>query len=291
MKKVIVALTVAFLASMCASPRDFQSEFDVCLEDNDTLKQRTLLQDWEKAKPKDPELFIGYFNYYFNKSIDEAIAVNYGEDEDVSFEGEEAYNPKWVQAALDKISRGIALYPDRLDMRFGKIHALGMVEDWEAYTEEIVGAIKQSAKNKCQWLWENNEALAEDSEDIFLSSMQDYQVHLYNQGDADLLPDMRTIADEILKIYPDHVESLSNISATYLIVGEMNKALEVLVKAHAINPYDIGVLRNMLYAYNEKDDHVKSIECLEKIIEYTDDEDLKESAEQTLQYHQKQLAK
>jgi len=79
--------------------------------------------------------------------------------------------------------------------------------------------IDYSVINDNQWTWANNEN-QENGKDFFLSSLQDYQVQLYNTGNDDLLLNMREIANEVLKFYPNHIESLSNLSITYLLTGE-----------------------------------------------------------------------
>lgn len=88
------------------------------------------------------------------------------------------YDTEILQQGLDKIDAGIRLYPDRLDMRFGKIYSLGQGERWEPFTEEIIKAIKYSKRNKNKWIWTFNKR-KEGGEAFFLGSLQDYQLNLY----------------------------------------------------------------------------------------------------------------
>jgi hypothetical protein len=43
---------------------------------NDSAKINTLLVDWEKSDPNDPELYTSGMNYYFKKSKQENISLN-----------------------------------------------------------------------------------------------------------------------------------------------------------------------------------------------------------------------
>jgi len=53
--------------------RDFQSEFLKYSENEDTIKQRETLEEWEVQSPNDPKLYASYFNYYFRESRVEVL--------------------------------------------------------------------------------------------------------------------------------------------------------------------------------------------------------------------------
>ena len=83
---------------------------------------------------------------------------------------------------------------------------------------------------------------------------------------------MREIANEILKYYPNHIESLSNLSITYLLTGEYDKGIDALKKAEKINPKDFIILSNIAQGYKLKGDKEKAIEYYQKTIEYGDEQ-------------------
>lgn len=285
MKKIAGLLLGGFLF-VSGVAQNYQKDFQTYFESNDSINQLRTLTAWEKANPNDPELFTSFFNYYFNKSRDEIIIISSEaspkEEKHLTFTDSAGnyagyigskikYDNSYLKKGLDKISNGIKLYPDRLDMRFGKIYALGQIKDWHPFTAEIILAIDHSAINNNEWTWTNNEK-QRDGKDFFLSSLQDYQVQLYNTGKDDLLVNMREIANAVLKYYPDHIESLSNLSVTYLITGEYDKGIEALLKAEKINPGDYIVLSNIAQGYKMKGDKQKAIEYYEKTFEYGDKE-------------------
>jgi len=223
MKQLLNLITI-LLFSAPVFAQDFKAKFDKYCQEGDTTKQLETLINWELEDPRSPALFTSYFNYYFLNSRQEILSMTTEEPQGESLAlqdstGETAgyigggfyYKQEVFNKGLEKIDQGIALYPDRLDMRFGKAYALGQAEDWQRFTDEIVKAIQYSSKNDNQWTWANN-AKKENGKEFFLSSLQDYQVTLYNTGSDDLLVNMRTIAQEVLKYYPNHIESLSNLS-------------------------------------------------------------------------------
>ncbi|WOI23981.1 tetratricopeptide repeat protein [Nonlabens ulvanivorans] len=292
MKKIFGTLMVILISQLGFS-QNYQSEFQKFCETNDTINQLKTLKKWQSENPKDAELFTSYFNYHFMKSRQEVLALTTDQpngeslvlkdslNQNAGFIGSQIhYNQTEVKKGLDKIDEGIKLYPNRLDMRFGKIYALGQIPDWTKFTAEILKTIEFSDKNNNEWTWTNN-VKQENGKEFFLSSLQDYQVQLYNTGDDELLKNMREIANKVLEFYPNHIESLSNLSITYLLTGEYDKGIEPLLKAEKINPKDYIVLGNIAQGYKLKGDKKKAFEYYEKTAEYGD-ERAKEYAKQQI---------
>lgn len=291
MKKIVVLLTI--LITSVGICQDYQSEFLKHCETKDTLNQLKVLEAWEKLNPNDPELFTSYFNYHFSKSRKEIIELITDQPQGKSlvlkdslnktsgFLGSKIrYNENELKKGLNKIDQGIKLYPNRLDMRFGKIYVLGQIPDWKKFTSEIIKTIKYSSTNNHKWTWTNNEKRNGTKKD-FLLDIQTYQLQLYNTGNDALLMNMREIANEVLKYYPNHIESLSNLSITYLLTKEYDKALIPLFKAEKINPKDFIISSNIAQAYKLKGEKQKAIEYYKKTIEFGD-ERAKEYAKQQI---------
>jgi tetratricopeptide (TPR) repeat protein len=283
MTKGIVILAVFFPSFTCLG-QNLKTEFDKSFQAGDTVKQLDVLRKWEASDPKDPELFTRYFNYYFAKSKKKVLALTsdppQGESlsiqdstgNTVGYMGDRIYfDPDLMQIALDKIDSGIALFPDRLDMRFGKTYALGQEKDWAGFTDEIIRTVQYSQRNMNHWTWTDGE-IKDDGEQFLLNSIQGYQTDLYNTENDSLLPNMRAIAQEVLKYYPDNVESLSNLSITYLLTGEYDKGIEPLLQAEAINPKDGIVLGNIAQGYKLKGDTANAINYYGKMLNLDDPE-------------------
>jgi tetratricopeptide (TPR) repeat protein len=278
--KYILAVTFLALSSH-AFAQDYRSEFNTAFQSGDTTRQKETLAKWEAADPKNAELFTSYFNYFFQKSRKEVLSLTKQEPQGKSlalhdstgikgYMGSEIiFDSKILQRAFDKIDQGIKLYPDRLDMRFGKIYVLGQVKEWKKYTDEIITTIHHSAKNKNKWTWTNN-IKKEDGENFFIGALQDYQVKLYNTGDDSLLPYMRSMAEEVLKLHPNNVENLSNVGITYMVTEKYDEAIKAFLRAEKIAPTDAIVLGNLGHAYKLKGEKTKAIEYYQKVIDAGD---------------------
>ncbi len=280
--KKILGTFLTILISQFVFSQEYKSEFQNYFQKNDTINQLKVLTEWESKEPENPELLTSYYNYYFKKSKEEIISITMEKPNGENFELKDSldrtagylgnqiqYNQNDLIKAFKKIDKGIKLYPNRLDMRFGKIYGLGQISDWTNFTNEIIKTIEFSAKNNNNWTWTNNKKY-DGGEKQFLSSLQDYQLQLYNTENDELLKNMREIANKVLEFYPNHIESLSNLSITYLLTGEYDKGIEPLLRAEKIDPKDFIVLSNIAQGYKLQGDKKKAIEYYEKTAEFGD---------------------
>jgi len=292
-KRTIVTKSIAVLISSLSliinqvDGQTFKQQFQDLVSKNDTTGQQQLLEKWGKTDSHDSELFVAYFNYYVLKSKNEVITLGQnpkGKDalqimsqdttqtEPVGFiYGNSYYNPNLLSKGFDWIDKGIEKYPNRLDMRFGKIYIFGQIEDFENFTKEIVKTIDYSSLNNIKWTWSDNKPL-DNPKDFMLGAIQDYQVQLYNTEKNDLLNNMKRIAETVLKYYPDHIESLSNLSIVFMLKKQYDTALLPLLRAEKINPTDYVVLSNIAQAYKLKGDTKNAIKYYELTLKHGDDQ-------------------
>lgn len=264
----------------------FKQQFNEFVSKKDTLGQQQLLDKWEKSDSNDPELYIAYFNYFVKKSVKEVVTLGQNPegndvlqimDKDSSKKepvaylyGDTYYDQNILKKGFDYIDKGLSKYPNRLDMRFGKIYLLGQIENYEKFTAEIINTIDYSHVNKNKWTWADNKPLG-DPENFMLSSIQDYQLQLYNTENDNLIANMKRIAEAVLKYYPEHIESLSNISIVFMLQKQYDKALDTLLKAEKLNPKDCIVLNNIAQTYKLKGDTINAIKYYKLTIQYGDD--------------------
>ena len=244
-------------------------KFKEFYQKNDTIAVQKLLEDWEKVP--DAEFYVSAVNYYFNKSKKEVLTLDKSVPKKEALEvkddngnvvaylsSKDLFDTNLLQKTFKYFDEGISKFPDRLDIRFGKVYILGQIEDYENFSKEIVKTIQYSTKNKNNWLWSENEKL-EGGEKEFLLSIQDYNNQIYDTNDDSLLKYMKQINEEVLKYYPNHVESLSNLSIVSLISKNYDEALSYLLKAEKLAPEDYIVLNNIAFAYKLKNDKTNAI--------------------------------
>ena len=282
--KYLYGIFLLFGTVFSADGQAFSLQFKDLVTKKDTVAQFKLLQKWEKTDPEDAELYTAWYNYYANKSMTSVLSLGKNQKGKESFVAKDAadstafyinentnYNTKYVKAGFEYINKGISKFPQRLDMRFGKTYLLGKLEDYDDFTKEIVKAIEYGQKINNKWTWTDNEPL-EDATQFMLSSVQEYSVQLYNTNDDAQLPNMQKIAETVLKYYPDHIESLSNLSIVQMLNKEYDKAIATLNKAEKRNPKDYIVLNNLAQAYLSKGDKANALKYYELTAKYGDED-------------------
>lgn len=264
--RIFSALVMLFI-SVSAYGQDFRKQFEDLMDKKDTTGQVKLLKQWEKKSPNDAELHIAWFNHYMEKAMVKVDAAEKAKTEPPAPDAE------YVRKALNHINKGIAAYPDRLDMRFGKIYILGLNDQFNEFTDEIVKTIEYRFINKNTWVEADNKPVA-DPDKFIQNASQDNINMLFDMGEKQSA-NIRAIAETILKYYPQNVEALTNLAATYMMNKDLAKGLEYLQKAEKLAPKDCSVLLNMAFAYEDTRNNNKAITYFEKVTQYGNEEEKK----------------
>lgn len=241
--------------------QSYQQAFRLAFSNKDTTQCFNIIQEWEKTAPNDPELYTAAFNFYLYSSEQTNIVLEQEQQGQQSIpitdstgktagyiNTKKGYNPAKVAKGFQYINRGIALYPNRLDMRWGKCYVLGLLADYDNFTNEVIAALQYSDSIKCKWLWTNNQAPANPQAEM-LDAVHAYMKQLYNTQKDELLVNMQRIGEVALFYYPNQIEIITTTSVTYMLTGNNAKALHYLKRAEKLNPKDFIVLNNMARCY------------------------------------------
>ncbi len=296
MKKLIISVVVVLYAFSCeiADAQNVYDNFYKALRENDSATIEQTLSEIRYGNDQSAERYIAEYNYWVNKahvSKGPILSTELPEGIDVSgvftltdsignvagyMYGVEYYDSLLTDSALLIISEGILRYPDRLDMRFGKIYLLSQSGRWQSYTDEILSTLEHAEKNNNAWEYPN---ITESIDTILIYSIFDYEKTLYNalsNSDTLTIQDtlkicyIRSIAQSMLRLYPQDVFSLNIMAATYHIMGQEDSALMWLLRAEEANPRDALVLLNIAEAYNRIGDKKKEEIYLKKAKKYGD---------------------
>lgn len=282
MRKIFLFILLTAISNL-VSGQTYYEKFKTLFQQNDTIKIASLLTEWEKMSPNDPELYTAAINYYFSNSKKEIVSVDKQQKSNESFQltdstGQVAgyinssldYDTEKLSKAIKYANIGIDKFPNRLDIRFGKCHILQQIGDYNNFTKEIIKTIDYSQVNKNNWLWTENKK-QENGESSLLDSIQSYLKQLYDTEDDNLLLNMIQIGEATLKIYKSNVEILSTTSVALLLTKNYDKAIEYLKQAENINPKDFIVLNNIAQGYKLKGDKANAIKYYELTEKYGDE--------------------
>ncbi|TNE72841.1 tetratricopeptide repeat protein [bacterium] len=299
MKKWLFLFTCLIIHQTSYS-QNFQTQFERAFNAKDIEKAEQILMEWETNNPKNPELYTSYFNFYALKAREETYSINTSSPNKDALSlsdssgknvghltSEINFDSVIMQNGIEKISKGIELFPNRLDMRFGKIYMYGEMGKWDLFTQDIIQVLDKNQELKGKWLWSNNAPFMA-SEEEFLSSIQDYQNKIYNTEKDQLLPYMRTIALKVIEYHPKHTPSYSNVGLTYYLEGNLKEALVYFLNAEMISPDDTIVLINIAQTYIHDNKLEKAKSYFEKAAN-VGDEQIKKYANQMIQVIQTQI--
>lgn len=269
---IIVGLTLALFALSFTGVRaqSYSSQFETLFltERPDTTKIKSLLRMWQHFEQDDPQLYVAAFNFYFAQSRREAPASP-GFPQDANLRGDSSrvwtsYDPKKVRIAIEWMDQGIRRFPDRLDMYFGKAHALRISHSFDSFLALMPRILSRSVENRNQWQWSDGKVL-DSGRRFMLSTMQGYMRELYQTERKELLPVMSQLGASIVKIYPEEVEVLSMTAVSFVLQQQYAQAVAYLKRAEHIRPRDVVVLNNLAEAYRLSGDKDASLRYLQLV--------------------------
>lgn len=271
-KNVLVLLISCLLTSSGIFGQSYKLNFLMALQAKDMAKAEEVLKAWDFADANDAELYVAYFNFFTVKSK-EANVLNVS-----------GYDSKFSKQALEFISEGIDRFPTRFDMRVAKIYMLGEMNDYQGYISEVLEMIAYSVKIENNWKGEDF-TLVSEPEEMFFGAVLEAQSYFFLKENPSLYKEIIRISDEMLKYYPNHVQSLLNLSTVYVYQKDFDKSIETLLKAVTIEPTNSILLYNIASVYNLKGekDNAKKYYALTINHIKEKEEKLKEAAQKQLE--------
>lgn len=279
MKKSIVLFFILLVSFRIFA--DYKSEYDNLLSARNLEGIAALLPKWEKAEPKNPELYIAYFNYYLLKGQRSTHSLDtYKKDNSNSLALVDQktnkiagylnnniwYEKEDVDKALSYLEKGLKFGKNRLDMYFGRIHILGEIGEYEKQSQKIIEVLRLGKEINHKWLWSMNEVIpSSKSEHFFLISINEYYKALLQKSEPKTFLAAEKACAAQLKLYPKDVEVHNYLALAYIGQGKIQEALNVLLKADKLAKEDYTILFNMASCYETLKQYDKAKECYLRI--------------------------
>jgi len=238
MKKNILFLIISLLFCSYTNGQSFKQDFWAALKAKDMVKAEEILKTWDYADSNDAELYSSFFNFYTVKSLEKDSTV---------------FDKEFAGKALEFISEGIERFPTRFDMRYAKTYMLGQLKDYTSFTNEIISLINYSKKIDNNWKGENF-SLLERPVEMLHGAVLEFQERLLAEENTSLYKNIIQISNEMLKCYPDNVQSRLNLSTIYILQKEYDKSLESLLKAMEVDKKNPILFFNIAHVYKLKGD-------------------------------------
>ena len=296
MKRIFI---IALLSAMCgfATAQGVYDRFYEAVNEGDSAGMAAAISEIRASGDQSAERYVAEYNFYVNNALlfsgMTSSTVYPDENEHVVGDimtltdstGEVAgymyFIENWDEAIADSgiavINKGIALYPDRLDMHYGKIHLLRKLRWWNAYADAIHATLDYAEKHRKTMVFPNGGAPIDT---ILVEGILDYERNLFeaiqNSPDSatfvSRIEMLRGIAEHMLHLFPTDVYSMNIMAVTYQLVEDRQNSLKWLLSAEKVAPKDAIVLSNIADTYHILGDYKNERKYLEKIIKYDDGE-------------------
>jgi tetratricopeptide (TPR) repeat protein len=303
MKRIIwiLILTWAALESRAQTRQDL---FYAKWENQDTSNMLSFLQSWIQEEPYNPDVYVGFFNYYAIQTFEEMVQVvkdhpqdglDYTEIKD-SLGMVEGYklntmiiNDSILNIAFNWVDKGIQRYPDRLDLRMGKVYIAGETDELNIIENELIKALRAGDSIQHQWKWMKEEVL-ENPQTFLYGSIQGHLYNLFEREDSLGFLIIERVSQAILEQDPKNVMAIGNLATCRMIDGDYNEAIEILKSALKINDEDPILLSNLGFCYFEMKEWKKSRQWYTKAMKFSEAND-KEYCDQRLKQIEEELNK
>ena len=263
MKRTFLLILFVLAGMSVTRAQSYNDAFFDALNSNDLETQRRVLAEWQEAAPNDVDLYIARYNFYANQTFGSIGYVEGTDDETdvpVSFDNYVSafsfHSEAHADSALSVISEAIGKFPNRLDLRFGKIYFLGQLANWDAFADEIIATLNHSEQIDHLWTYPNMnggmvELLSEgvlDYQNDMLGAVTDFDKP--TPEDTAMFLRMRRVAKRMVQLFPSDLYSVNILATTYTIFQEYDTAMKYLLRAEKIDPNDPIVLKNIIDVYN-----------------------------------------
>ena len=284
MRRIITLIIILTnYISIANAQNNWYEKYLSCVNDSDVHALKTMIEQWEQAEPESPDVYAAWYNYYIKLAMTDVVALTTTAPEDNQealqlmdstgvvagyMYGIESYNDSILQIGFQKLDTAIRLFPDRLDLPFGKVAMLFRQKLYSEVMQELRHVLDRSEKNGNKWLWTLNQPL-DDGEYILKDSMQDYFIQLFDAGQSDYASQL---VEWMLQLYPTDIIFCSDKASLLAIAKRYSEALPIYLSIYEDNPDDIIVASNIAHIYYTLGDKEATLKYYSKLLQCGDSE-------------------
>jgi tetratricopeptide (TPR) repeat protein len=257
--KQIIPLLLLLPMAFGAAAQSYSDSFYDALNSDNLMMQRQILAEWQQASPDDIDLYIARFNYHMGQTLGTSSTAA-------------------ADSTVLVIDQAIQLFPDRLDLRFGKIYFLGEIRRWASFADEIISTLDRSELINHRWQFPNFD---QGGRILIVEGVQDYLYTLFSSGQPaedgtgqtaattapapETLPQIRRIAHRAAQLFPSEPAFFSALAYTYIAEADYQTALHHLKRAEQLAPNDPAVLQQLVDVYTRMKDKKSAAQYRERL--------------------------
>lgn len=226
-----------------------------------TLEWWEMCWEWKK----DGDYYATRFNYYLNQAIQSSMQITAelplyaygtsvytlqdtieGKASGYMYQGYQIVDSLCLDSAIHYINLGIKRCPNRLDLYLGLASCYLYCDNHIDMIKTLERAMRQSKKNKNQWLWSEEET--PPAEDILFDRIQEDFGRYLN---AEMYENALQLTKMVIKYAPKRAEFHNNLAVIAYMRGDYNLALKHFQDANRLNPDDQIIIKNIQHLQKE----------------------------------------
>ena len=283
--KTIAFTIFALLLAVAAQAGVTEDQYNSIMELIQTKKYDSAFADIQEIKAADstdPEYYSLSINYYYLKSyrewveivpdfpvgVDSALIVTDSTGQTVGYmQNHIGYDLDTLGVGVQILREGLALHPDRLDMRFGLVHVAQSAELYEVMADELIEILERRIENGDNWFWSFSAPLVEEAEAFILENIQVRASMLFelNNPTADSLA--KLLSEALVQHFPTSPYGHANLGALYAARQKHDRSLAHFMKALELAPTDAIVISNIARIHENAGQVDKAIEYYNLLLE------------------------
>lgn len=242
------------------------------------------IRDVRSADSLDPDYFILSINYYFCVAERPGIEIRQG---DITAESlialydaqgnqvggiiDHSYFDRGLMlTGIGILDSGIALYPDRLDMRFGKVYTCFESRLLRESADALKGILSQHRTKGSEWKLDREAPLLKEADEYVLENVQSYVRDFYDLSSPLSDSIVEEVSREIIATFPNSAYGYTNISSILRLQGNFDSSLAMLGQACRIDPSDPIVVINLAITAEEAGKVKLAVEYFTKLLSIGD---------------------
>ena len=251
----------------------FREQFRAAFKSGDVAAADKVLTEWEKATPKDPDLYVARFNFLLNKatkrtpvpSAPVAPAAGTAAPAQRPAAIMVSYDPATMAQAAAVLKQGIALAPERLDMRMGLAKSYEMAGQSAPLLQTIREALEARENGGKPWLWRDGAPLPAPENAFVPAAIEPFASNYWKQPGDKGLENGRSIAELMEKYFPQNSLGYFNMGVYYAHLHKTQESYEKMQQADALDPNNISTLMNLTRMAIELKEKDKALACQERL--------------------------
>lgn len=227
----------------------------------------TLLENWSKAEPDNPDQLVARFHYYIVKAqgtevvnrkepkylgLSPVLTLKDSTGTDVHYYELLTYDEGLFTEALKAADKAISIYPERLDFRFMKANAYVSYEreSPDMALSNLIALVHDFMSASGEWTYPLEDGVMTPvDKETFAQLMQEYCYSFYTLGTPSGYEAFYKLSVKMNSFYPKNTDFLGNIGSYHMVVEKNYKtALKYYDKVLKIKPDDYSALNNSVLA-------------------------------------------